>query len=85
MPDAPKLITLSPVEQALVTEVAAWVERATAEVRASADQRLAVILDAYGLRGQECRFDRTDAGWVLQPPADAVPAPQADAPPINDR
>ena len=78
-------IFLSPVEQALVTEVAAWVERATAEVRASADQRLAVILDAHGLRGQECRFDRTDAGWTLVPPAGAhALEADADVPPVND-
>jgi hypothetical protein len=64
-------IALSKVEQALVAEVAAWVERATAEIKASADQRLAVILDAHGVLGKQCQFNRTDAGWELIPPADA--------------
>lgn len=77
MADVTKTVALSPVEQALVIEVAAWVDRATAEIKASADQRLAVILDAHGLLGATCQFTRTDAGWVLVPP------PAADGPAVE--
>lgn len=69
-------INLSPVEQALVSEIAAWFERASAELKVSADNRLSVILQAHDLLGKECKFSRTDSGWVLIPPAEAQDAPQ---------
>lgn len=67
-------IALTAVEQALVTEVATWTERAMAEVRMVADAKLAVVLDAHGVRGQACEFQKTDDGWVLVPPAPAADA-----------
>ena len=65
-------ILLTPVEQALVSEVAAWVDRSSAEIKLIADQKLAVILDAHGLLGQKCQFSKTETGWVLVKP-DAAP------------
>jgi hypothetical protein len=56
---------LSAVEQALVSEVAAWLQRTQAEAQASADTRLAPILDAHQLKGQPVTFHHDGEGWVL--------------------
>lgn len=75
-----KPVTLTAVEQALVAEVAAWAERAAAEIRAIADRKLAVLVDAHGLTGRVCAFERTEAGWMLIP-GEPVITESTDAPP----
>lgn len=77
-------IELSKVEQALVSEVAEWVKRATAEVQALADAKLACVLEAHGLAGREATFTRREEGWVLVVEGAASVAPDVDTPPIND-
>jgi hypothetical protein len=61
----PVPVALSPVEQALVAEVAAWAQRAQAEMQASANARLAVVLDAHGLSGQAATFHHDNGTWSL--------------------
>ena len=69
-------ITLSPVEQALVIEVTMWLEHAVAEAKASAQNRLAPILQQHGLLGKDCKFQRVENSWVLIPPAEEQDATQ---------
>lgn len=70
-------IVLSPVEQALVSEISAWTEQVIAEVNANAGRRLSVILQEHGLAGKVCNFKRINNAWVLVPPQEtAQNAPQ---------
>lgn len=80
----PRIVELSKVEQALVSEINAGYEQAFAELRAIADRKLAVVLEAHGLLGQSCQVTRDGGVWQLIA-ADLRPDVHPDAPPVNDR
>lgn len=72
----PRIVELSKVEQALVNEINAGYEQAFTELRAIADRKLAVVLEAHGLLGQPCQVTRDGGVWQLIAPD--------EAPPVND-
>ena len=78
-----RIVELSKVEQALVNEINAGFEQASAELRAMVDHKLAVVLEAHGLLGQPCRVTRDGGVWQLIAP-DLRPDVDPDAPPVND-
>jgi predicted lipoprotein with Yx(FWY)xxD motif len=69
---ATRTIALSPVEQALVNEVAQWANRAQAEIQQVANAKLAVLLDAHGMSGQTVNFAREGEAWVMVVPAESA-------------
>jgi len=58
-------ISLSSVEQALVTEVANWAALAQREIQAAVNAKLACVLDAHSLNGKTANFRQEDGKWVL--------------------
>jgi hypothetical protein len=63
-----RTIALSPIEQALVGEVAQWAARAQAEIQQAANAKMAVLLDAHGVGGKTVNFAREGEAWVMVVP-----------------
>lgn len=77
------IIHLSPVERALVGEVAAQAAAAQQAIQQQTAAKLAVILEAHGLADTGATFDYDGTQWVLTlPDTQAGTAP--DAAPITD-
>ena len=73
------VISLSPVEQAYVAEIAAQAAAAQQALQQQTAAKLAVVLDAHGLAQSGATFHHDGTAWTLM-----LPAPAADALPVND-
>jgi hypothetical protein len=60
-----KIIPLSSVEQALVSEVNAWAVRIQRETEAAVNAKLACILEAHELTDKTVNFSFADNKWSL--------------------
>jgi hypothetical protein len=59
-------ITLSKSQQALVSLVVAWVEEQQIILNRAANERLSPILEELDVLKKQCKFQRTEDGWVLE-------------------
>jgi hypothetical protein len=60
-----KIIPLSSVEQALVSEVNAWAVRIQRETEAAVNAKLACILETHDLTNKTVNFSFADNKWSL--------------------